>query len=113
MLLSQKIEIFEYLDRSGHSPYARWFDSLAAEAAAQVAVALTRLDQENVSGIKSLGRGLHEYRIHFGPGLRIYLGRDGERLVILLGGGTKTRQQQDIRDALERWQDYKKRKPKK
>ncbi len=85
----------------------------AAEAAAQVAVALTRLEQGNVSGIKSLGRGLHEYRIHFGPGLRIYLGRDGDRLVILLGGGTKMRQQQDIRDALERWQDYKKRKPKK
>ena len=113
MLPSQKIEILEYLDRNGHSPDARWFDSLAAEAAAQVVVALTRLKQGNVSGIKSLGRGLHEYRIHFGPGLRIYLGRDGERLVILLGGGTKMRQQQDIRDALESWQDYKKRKPKK
>ena len=88
MLPSRKIEILEYLDRSGHSPYARWFDSLAAEAAAQVAVALTRLEQGNVSGIKGLGRGLYEYRIHFGPGLRIYLGKDGERLVILLGGGT-------------------------
>ncbi len=113
MLPSRKIEILEYLDRSGHSPYARWFDSLAAEAAAQVAVALTRLEQGNVSGIKGLGRGLYEYRIHFGPGLRIYLGKDGERLVILLGGGTKTRQHQDIRNALEKWQDYKTRKPKK
>lgn len=113
MLPSQKIEMLEYLDRNGRSPYARWFDSLAAEAAAQVVLALTRLEQGNVSGIKGLGRGLHECRIHFGPGLRIHLGRDGDRLVILLGGGTKTRQHQDIRDALDRWQDYKTRKPKK
>jgi putative addiction module killer protein len=60
--------------------------------------------------MKSLGRGLHELRIHFGPGLRIYLGKDGERLVILLGGGTKKRQQQDILQAIDRWQDYKIRK---
>ena|ERR1700675_1695848 len=110
MVPSQSVEILEYLDRDGHSPYARWFDGLNAEAAARVVVALTRLSQGNVAGLKSLGRSLYECRIHFGPGLRIYMGKDGERLVILLGGGTKSRQQKDIRDATARWQDYKLRK---
>jgi putative addiction module killer protein len=91
MLPSCSVEILEYLDQRGRSPYARWFDHLGAEAAAKVAVALTRLAQGNFSGMKSLGRGLHELRIHFGPGFRIYLGKEGERLVILRGGGTKKR----------------------
>ena len=51
-----------------------------------------------------------EYRIDFGPGYRIYFGRDGDRLVILLAGGTKARQQQDIETAQARWQAYKQRK---
>ena len=110
MLPFKRVEILEYLDQSGHSPYAGWFNRLGAEPAAKVAVALMRLAQGNFSGMKSLGRGLHELRIHFGPGLRIYLGKDGERLVILLGGGTKKRQQQDILQAIDRWQDYKIRK---
>ena len=51
-----------------------------------------------------------EYRIDFGPGYRVYFGRDGDALVILLGGGTKRRQQRDIDDAKTRWTDYKRRK---
>jgi len=60
--------------------------------------------------VKSVGSGVHECRIDFGPGYRVYFGKDGERLVILLGGGTKKRQQKDINDAIARWQDYKNRK---
>jgi putative addiction module killer protein len=110
MLPLASVEVLEYLDGSGHSPYAAWFDALNAEAAAKVAIAVTRLAQGNISNVKSVGSGIHEYRIDFGPGYRVYFGRDGERLVILVGGGTKKRQQRDIRDALSRWQDYKKRK---
>jgi len=50
---------------------------------------------------------VHEYRIDFGPGYRIYFGRDGDRLVILLGGGTKKRQPKDIIAAVNCWQQYK------
>ena len=53
---------------------------------------------------------LFERRINFGPGYRVYFGKDGDRLVILLGGGTKKRQQQDVQTALDHWQDYKQRK---
>ncbi len=110
MLPSHLVEILEYLDWNGRSPYAEWFESLNAQAAAKVAVAITRLAQGNFSNAKGVGGGLYEYRVNFGPGLRIYFGKDGERLVILLAGGTKKRQQKDIEDARARWQDYKKRK---
>jgi putative addiction module killer protein len=104
------VEVREYLDRGGRSPFATWSDRLNSEAAAKVAVALARIQQGNFSGAKGVGAGVFEYRIDFGPGYRVYFGKDGDRLVILVGGGTKKRQQQDIETALARWQDYKRRK---
>jgi putative addiction module killer protein len=64
-----------------------WFDHLKAEAAAKVSVALTRLESGNFSNVKGVGGGVYEYRIDFGPGYRIYLGKDGDQLVILLTDG--------------------------
>ena len=64
----------------------------------------------NFSNVKGVGAGVFEYRIDFGPGYRVYFGKDGETVVILLGGGTKKRQDSDIAAAHERWADYKKRK---
>ena len=110
MLPFYSVEILEYLDWNGRSPYADWFESLSAPAAAKVAVAITRLAQGNFSNVKGVRGGVYECRINFGPGFRIYLGKDGERLIILLAGGTKKWQQKDIEDAKARWQDYKKRK---
>ena len=62
------------------------------------------------SKAKGVGSGVFEYKIDFGPGYRIYFGKDGERLVILIGGGTKKRQQQDIAAAQQCWAAYKRRK---
>ncbi|HEY6632309.1 MAG TPA: type II toxin-antitoxin system RelE/ParE family toxin [Rhizobiaceae bacterium] len=104
------MRITEYLDGSGKSPFAGWFNSLDARAATKITVALTRIGQGNLSNVKSVGGGVAEYRIDFGPGYRIYFGREGDEVVILLAGGTKRRQQDDLRKALERWQDYKRRK---
>ena len=95
---------------SGRVLAAAWSDNLNKEAAAKVAAALARMQQGNFSNVKGVGTGVYEYRIDFSPGYRIYFGKDGERLVILLGGGTKKRQQTDISTALARWQDYKQRK---
>ena len=64
----------------------------------------------NLSTVKTVGAGVLEYKVDFGPGYRLYFGRDGERLVILLAGGTKKRQQEDIRRAKANWEDYRKRK---
>lgn len=104
------IQVREYLDEKGRSPYAKWFNRLSAPAAAKVAVAVTRMALGNFSSVKSVGGGVLEYRIDFGPGYRVYFGKDGDRLVILLGGGTKKRQQSDIETARTYWQDYKRRK---
>lgn len=106
------VEVREYLDPEGHSAYGEWFDRLNAPAAAKVATALTRLGSGNFSNVKGVGSGLFEYKIDFGPGYRVYFGKDGETLVILVGGGTKKRQQHDINTALAHWQDYKRRKQK-
>ena len=104
------MEILEYLDADGRSPYRDWFDALDAAAAAKVSVAITRMRLGNLSNTKGVGGGVQEYRIDFGPGYRIYFGRDGEMLVILLAGGTKKRQQAEIGMAQARWADYKRRK---
>jgi putative addiction module killer protein len=104
------VTVKEYLAVSGSSPYREWFNDLNAEAAAKVTVAVTRMSQGNLSNVKSVGKGVHEYRIDFGPGYRIYLGKDGVELIILLGGGTKKHQQVDIAEAQTLWADYKQRK---
>jgi len=69
----------------------------------QVTIALARMEQGNFSKLKGVGAGVFEYKIDFGPGYRIYFGKDGDRLVILIGGGTKKSQQQDIAAAHECW----------
>src|SRR5690242_17431946 len=110
MLPSQLIEVREYLDRGGRSPFAAWSDRLNRDAAAKVAAALARMLQGNFSNAKGVGSGVFEDRIKSGPVYRIYCSKDGDLLVILLGGGTKKRQQQDIASAVARWNDYKRRK---
>ena len=104
------IKIREYVDYEGRSPYAKWFNRLNSTAAAKVATALVRMEQGNFSNTKGIGEGVLECRVDFGPGYRIYFGKDGDALVILLGGGTKKRQQKDIETAKMLWKEYKRRK---
>lgn len=104
------IEVREYLDSNNQSPFGRWFDQLDRTAAAKITVGLARIALGNFSNVKGVGGDVLEYKIDYGPGYRVYIGRDGDVLVILLGGGAKKRQSKDIQDAKARWQDYKKRK---
>lgn len=103
------LDVREYLTSRGGNPFREWFSRLNPEAANKVTTALYRIRLGNLSNAKSVGSGVQECRIHFGPGYRVYFGMDGEQIVILLGGGTKQRQQDDIRLAIERWRDYKSR----
>jgi len=109
---AKRSEALEYIDQSGRSPFAEWFDDLNPRAAAKVSIGVMRMGEGNFSNAKSVGGGVMEYKIDFGPGYRVYFGKDGERIIILLGGGTKQRQQDDIRMAQARWKDYKQRKNK-
>lgn len=101
------LEIRYYVAADGQPPFERWFSDLETIARARVARAITRLEQGNFSNVKSVGEGVFEYRIDFGPGYRVYFGQDGQTWVILLTGGTKKRQQRDIDEAHAYWQDYK------
>ncbi len=105
-----EIRVVEHLDSSGRSPWARWFERLEPTSAAKVATAIYRLAQGNFSGVKGVGSGVLERVIDSGPGYRVYFGRDGDKLVILLGGSTKHRQQQAIENAKAHWADYQRRK---
>lgn len=100
------MEIREFLNARGQSPFARWFEDLDARAAVKVTVALARMEQGNLSNAKSVGDGVQEYRIDWGPGYRLYFGRDGDTLIILLCGGTKRRQEHDITRATALWRAY-------
>src|SRR4051812_24399712 len=103
------LEIRYYVAAGDRQPFASWFADLDPAARAKVTVAIARLEQGNISNVKGVGEGVLEYRINFGPGYRVYFGRDGGTLVILLTGGTKKRQQRDIDAAITMWADCRRR----
>jgi putative addiction module killer protein len=100
-------EVVEYVRSNGHCPFSQWFENLDDHAAAKVSTAINRMQAGNLGDHKSVGEGVLERRINYGPGYRIYFGRDGKKLVILLGGGTKARQNTDVRKAQDTWAEYK------
>ena len=104
------VVVREYIDEAGHNPFGAWFGTLDSTAAVKVTVALERITQGHRSAMKGVGEGVLEYKIDFGPGYRVYFGKDCDRLVILVGGGTKKRQDKDIAAAQAAWKDYKRRK---
>lgn len=84
--MSYRVE--EYIREDGTSPYEEWFMGLDTVAAAKITIVKLKMEQGNLFNVKWLG-GIGEYRLDWGPGYRVYIGKDGERLIILLGGGTK------------------------
>jgi putative addiction module killer protein len=105
-----EIEIRSYVDDRDRAPFEEWLADLDRHAEAKIAVALSRLSSGNISNVKAVGEGVAEYRLDWGPGYRIHFGQDGSRLIILVCGGTKVRQDRDIATAKARWADYKMRK---
>ncbi|QEG37913.1 type II toxin-antitoxin system RelE/ParE family toxin [Bythopirellula goksoeyrii] len=105
----QRIRI--YHTREGKRPFSKWFAKLRDRRAQQrIDARLTRVALGNFGDCKPVGEGVLELRIDYGPGYRVYLGRDGEELVILLTGGDKSKQSRDIATARDYWADYKSRK---
>jgi putative addiction module killer protein len=103
------IRILEYLDPSRRSPFGRWLAALDVPAAARVTAALYRLAEGNVSNVRSVGGGVLELRVHFGPGYRVYFVRRGSDLVVLLGGGSKKQQAADVAAAWRAWRELRRR----
>lgn len=103
-----KVRIEQYIKEDGNVPFEKWFNKLDSIAAAKISTVLYRMEQGNFSNVKSVGDGVFENKIYFGPGYRIYFGQEGDELVILLGGGTKKHQSKDIKAAKVLWGEYKK-----
>ena len=103
--MGASFEIREYTE-GGRSPFAEWFDNLNSVTAARVDRYVRRLESGNFGAAKVLAEGVSELRLDFGPGYRVYFGRDGQTLIILLGGGSKRRQDADIAAAIAQWKRY-------
>ena len=103
-------ELREYVTANGKSPFRDWLHSLDdVEARVRVRVRLNRVRLGNFGDCKSVGEGVHELRLPFGPGYRVYFARSGAQIVLLLCGGMKKGQEKDIRTAKACWEDYRRR----
>jgi putative addiction module killer protein len=109
-MIPKDIEVVQFQTEAGASPFGEWFGALDGRAAAKVRTAIVRMELRNLADTKPVGDGVLERRIDWGPGYRIYFGRDGDDLIVLLGGGTKKRQQSDISRAKACWAEYRRRK---
>ncbi len=102
-----QIEILEYLTENGRNPFRKWLEGLRdRQARAKIRVRLNRIRLGNFGDCKSVGSGVSELRVPYGPGYRVYFGRQGNKVVILLYGGHKKTQSRDIALAQEYWADY-------
>jgi putative addiction module killer protein len=101
------VEILEYLTTDGRNPFRDWVEALKdREARARIRVRINRVRLGNLGDCKSVGGGVSELRIPHGPGYRVYFGRQGSTVVVLLCAGDKRTQARDIEVAHAYWGDY-------
>jgi putative addiction module killer protein len=100
------LTIRQYVTSDGKRPFRLWLSTLDTAVRARVRARLLRFRSGNLGDHKTLLNGLWEARLAFVPGYRIYFGRDGEELIVLLLGGSKSSQSQDIWRARQFWSDY-------
>lgn len=110
---NMELEIEIYENASGQCPFDIWFESIReVHTRAKILIRLDRLKLGNFGDCKSLGKGLGELRIHYGPGIRIYYAKVGNKVILLLCGGDKGSQSKDISRAQEYLKEYQSREKK-
>ena len=102
-----KYQLLEFAYSSGTNPFRKWLNSLPANIAARIQARLYAAELGNLGDWKSIGDGVFEMGVHLNPGYRIYFGRDGKNILLLLGGGTKRSQTRDIAKAKKHWREFK------
>jgi putative addiction module killer protein len=104
----RELRLYQQEDES--TPFDLWLNKLRdREVKSRIRLRLQRVILGNLGDYKSVGDGVFELRIDYGPGYRVYFGQDGDRIVVLLLGGDKGSQDRDIAKAKEYWQDYEQR----
>jgi putative addiction module killer protein len=104
------MEVFRYQREDGSEPFTAWLNSLRDKAAAaRIRVRLLRIEAGNLGDCEPVGEGVTELRIHVGAGYRVYFGRHGQAVVILLCAGDKASQAADITVAKDYWREWKRR----
>lgn len=106
--MKNEIDIQVYETSNGKCPYLEWESKLARLVRAKISARFARIRLGNFGDCKSIrgAKGLYELRVHFGPGYRIYFGKEGTKMILLLSGGDKGSQKKDIDKSHELWQDY-------
>jgi len=103
----QPREIQRYITPDGKIPFTEWLNSLRdLKTQIKIRGRLERVELGNLGDYRSVGEGVYELRINYGPGYRIYFGQIGSMIILLLCGGDKSTQEQDIRTAKEYWAEY-------
>lgn len=100
-----KIEIFS--DTNGREPFLDWLRNFNRDIKKRIIARLNRIGLGNLGDYKAIDNDILELRLNFGSGYRIYFGKEGRRLIILLCGGDKKTQKRDIKKAKEYWHYYK------
>ena len=104
------MEIREYVTRDGKAVFTHWLNKLRdRQARDRIHKRIDRLSHGNAGDSKSVCQGVYELRIHYGPGYRIYYGRLGRQIILLLCGGDKATQRYDVKKAIDYWNDYRSR----
>lgn len=103
---ARPFRVREYLTNRGAGPFREWLDELDVTVRARIQARIFRFESGNLGDYKSVGEGVLESRLDFGPGYRFYFGIDEGDLMLLLIGGTKQTQRRDILQAREYWADY-------
>ena len=100
-------EVIIYADDNGKEPFTDWLNSVKdGKTRRRILMRISRLQSGNLGDYKSLKEGVLELRLSFGSGYRVYFGQDGDQLIILLCGGDKSSQTQDIEKAKHYWKEY-------
>ena len=101
------IRVAQYVGANGRNRFNDWFRRLEPQTRARIQTRIDRIEFGSLGDHRSMGQGVFELRVHFGPGYRVYFGREGDELVVLLGGGSKHRQARDVARAQAAWKVYK------
>lgn len=105
--LAKPPRVIVFADKNGKEPFTQWLYGLKdVMGRKRILIRITRLEHGNFGDCEPVGEGVSELRLFFGAGYRVYFGEDAENIVVLLCGGDKGSQQQDIKKAKTFWREY-------